>query len=713
MSCSSTIIERVLKDYGNKPRTAIAYFYFDFAESYKLGMKTYLSSLIAQICRQRRDIPVDVQSLYDRYMAHHLLPTTDDLLGALSAATEGLEVFLICDALDECAERDLLLNVLATISKGNCGRIKILATSRSERDIEIAVSPLLTGNVCIQDAKIDADIRLFVCNSIAKGPKMRRWPTSVKAEVESALVQGAKGMFRWVKCQLDVLRNCTTPQDLKKALKALPPTLDETYERILLSIDKNDRGKAHTALQWLTFSARPLQLQEVAEAVVVEPECDSFSPEDRMFEPYDIISICRSLVSISEDTSELRLAHYSVQEYLVSERIRKGPASFFSVIRVSADTLIAEVCLTYILLFDKPDSLSKTSLSEWPLLDYACKHWFHHAGRLTGESDRRNASRLTEKLFTPHKNLAFYQWLRVFEPDRPWISFDPHKEFSSLATPLYYSSYCCLLDATRNLLYRGANVDARGGHYSTPLNAAASRIAHPGSEAVIHLLIQSKADINMVDDRGWGPLHQTCWFGHAQLANLLLQSGADIDSQDWGGGSPMHLASFGGHLSVIQILLEHNAEIDAKARLKRVDLKVGSKYEARLSNRRTPLMEAAWNGQEEAVQMLLDLGANINAVDDHGMTTLIRAARCGHEKLVKILLSRGADAAVKDKKGWTAEKWLSAVCLNESGNSFGTGSYDDIRTDNEITIKSVFDLGPSSADVRSYVEHRNSIINSC
>ncbi|KAH8756434.1 hypothetical protein BGZ57DRAFT_957852 [Hyaloscypha finlandica] len=663
---SSTIIERVLKDYGNKPRTAIAYFYFDFAESYKLGIKTYLSSLIAQICRQRRDIPVDVQSLYDRYMAQHLLPTTDDLLGALSAATEGLEVFLICDALDECAERDLLLDVLATISTGNCGRIKILATSRSERDIEIAVSPLLTGNVCIQDAKIDADIRLFVCNSIAKGPKMKRWSTSVKAEVESALVQGAKGMFRWVKCQLDVLRNCATPRDLKKALKALPPTLDETYERILLSIDKDDRGKAHTALQWLTFSARPLQLQEVAEAVVMEPECDSFSPEDRMFEPYDIISICRSLVSISEDTSELRLAHYSVQEYLVSERIRKGPASFFSVIRVSADTLIAEVCLTYILLFNKPDSLSETSLLEWPLLDYACKHWFHHAGRLTDESDRRNESRLTDKLFIPHKNFAFYQWLRVFEPDRPWISFDRHKEFGSLATPLYYSSYCCLLDATRNLLYRGANVDARGGHYSTPLNAAASRIAHPDSEAVIHLLIQSKADINMVDDRGWGPLHQTCWFGNAQVAKLLLQSGANIDSQDLGGGSPMHLASFGGHLSVIQILLEHNAEIDAEARLKRVDLKVGSKFEARLSNRRTPLMEAAWNGQGEAVQMLLDSGANINAVDDHGMTTLIRAARCGHEKLVKALLSRGADAAVKDKMGWTAEKWLSAVCLNES-----------------------------------------------
>lgn len=54
-------------------------------------------------------------------------------------------------------------------------------------------------------------------------------------------------------------------------------------------------------------------------------------------------------------------------------------------------------------------------------------------------------------------------------------------------------------------------------------------------------------------------------------------------------------------------------------------------------------MEAAWGGQEETINLLLDFGANINDVDDHGMTSLIRAARIGHEKVVKALLSRGID----------------------------------------------------------------------
>jgi ankyrin repeat protein len=72
-------------------------------------------------------------------------------------------------------------------------------------------------------------------------------------------------------------------------------------------------------------------------------------------------------------------------------------------------------------------------------------------------------------------------------------------------------------------------------------------------------------------------------------------------------------------------------------------------------------MEAAWNGQESVVELLLDLGANIDAVDDHGMTALIRAARCGHGKVVQLLRNRGANCEVKDKKGWTALKWQSVV----------------------------------------------------
>jgi hypothetical protein len=50
--------------------------------------------------------------------------------------------------------------------------------------------------------------------------------------------------FRWVVCQLDMLRGCCPPS-LRDALNELPETLDETYKRILLGIDKKKQEYVH------------------------------------------------------------------------------------------------------------------------------------------------------------------------------------------------------------------------------------------------------------------------------------------------------------------------------------------------------------------------------------------------------------------------------------------------------------------------------------
>ena len=61
---------------------------------------------------------------------------------------------------------------------------------------------------------------------------------------------------------------------LRKALAELPPTLDETYNRILCAIDNDHSTHALRILQWLAFSARPLLIEEVAEVVAIDPERD-------------------------------------------------------------------------------------------------------------------------------------------------------------------------------------------------------------------------------------------------------------------------------------------------------------------------------------------------------------------------------------------------------------------------------------------------------
>ena len=69
-----------------------------------------------------------------------------------------------------------------------------------------------------------------------------------------------------------------------------------------------------------------------------------------------------------------------------------------------------------------------------------------------------------------------------------------------------------------------------------------------------------------------------------------------------------------------------------------------------------PIVAAAFNEHGDAVQLLLDSGANVNGNMKRGQTALMVAAYHGHTDTVRLLLSRGADANA-DFEGDTALLW--------------------------------------------------------
>lgn len=336
--------------------------------------------------------------------------------------------------------------------------------------------------------------------------------------------------FRWVFCQLDVLKKCKDKRALDKALESLPETLHKTYDRILQNIDAQDQEKARHALIWLAFSNRPLEIEEVANAAVLDPQAiTTFDPDERLFDPNSILEILGSLVTRSlEDSSSkvIVLAHFSVQEYLISGEIKSNETSKFGIIDIVPDYFIAESCLQYLFYYDESDlkTISEKDLETFPLLKYACQFWYIHTNAIPSEIQKPTDSIL--RLFL--SDTALVSWLRVHVPD----SEDNFrfKELIDIATPLHYASTVGLETVVPLLLEKGADVDAKTGSQETALQLAAKN-------------------------------------GHAAVARLLLDRGAEVDSGDFLGRTPLYWAASRNHFMVIKLLLARNANTDELIRV--------------------------------------------------------------------------------------------------------------------------------------------------
>jgi hypothetical protein len=105
--------------------------------------------------------------------------------------------------------------------------------------------------------------------------------------------------FRLASLQINELQDCHSEDELEHQLECLPHDLDEVYDRIILGI-KRHREDALTILQWLSFSARPLKLAEVAQVTCVVPDTDQglrFKPSRVLADPRSVLIICSSLVT--------------------------------------------------------------------------------------------------------------------------------------------------------------------------------------------------------------------------------------------------------------------------------------------------------------------------------------------------------------------------------------------------------------------------------
>lgn len=131
------------------------------------------------------------------------------------------------------------------------------------------------------------------------------------------------------------------------------------------------------------------------------------------------------------------------------------------------------------------------------------------------------------------------------------------------------------------------------------------------------------------------------------------------------GESPIMAALYRGHLHVVDTLVELGTELDLFASaatghlegLRRALQQPGA-VNAFAYDGWTPLHLAAFFGQLDAARLLLDAGADVEAVSHNGMrNTPLHAATAGkHEPIALLLLQRGANPHVLDAGGFSARR---------------------------------------------------------
>lgn len=261
----SAIIDELRAIRWEKPSLRVAYWYFSVNDTNRRSLQNLLRALFTQLCPTSAAPPALIK-LWDANRRGREAPQVSESIQALehilgeSLAEVRPTIFIVIDALDESneAERAEILDMLQRIVSLYVD-IHLLVTSRTstvevEQRLQDAAKLF---NVVIEHQHADEDILTHITEQLQNDEDLNKWPPDLRNIIEKALAANAAGMFRWVDCQLQAIRRCMKPNELRKALTSLPTDLRAVYANELANVEDRLVEDARKLLGWLTYPQRP------------------------------------------------------------------------------------------------------------------------------------------------------------------------------------------------------------------------------------------------------------------------------------------------------------------------------------------------------------------------------------------------------------------------------------------------------------------------
>ena len=204
------------------------------------------------------------------------------------------------------------------------------------------------------------------------------------------------------------------------------------------------------------------------------------------------------------------------------------------------------------------------------------------------------------------------------------LGVDINTKFKNKERALHIASHHDTLEVAEFLISNGADITTKDNFDNTPL----SYMVEKNSSTLLKILTQIEINPVIKNDL----LNASARCNALELAEFLIKSGVNVNAINKRNFTALTYAIGHGSYEVTKLLIESGAVLSPSIMLMTVQ-----------SHAKSP----------KIVELLIDSGADINAVDKDGNTTLHRAMCWSKPEIADVLIKKGADLEIKNKLGDT------------------------------------------------------------
>ena len=462
-----------------------------------------------------------------------------------------------------------------------------------------------------------------------------------------------------------VIAIATTPLKARKAIKQLPQgeaALGERYLEAMERIESQHAGRRELAKKtflWLSYSCRPLQVDELLHALAIDIldidfEYQEESDHEESAVEFDednipdialVLSSCAGLVLISSSSHVVGFAHYTVQEFFIGFRDKWYP---------DGHSLLCVACIQY-LSHEGLCSRSNQNEEAYALKHYAANFWGEHAkrgwpanyqkavlGLLNSDRQRFKAAswRGSEEDFSlshrPQREpqvvkaahlVAYFGLNDMIEP----LDFSENaadSETSPGHTALAWAVHRGYIGCVKKLLDRGASIPVPIPSSGEPFDFKENRFVHNPltlafrRQEILDYMLDHDAFRRIPTDDCKTMLILAAFFGKKDVVSRLLTP----SHLEWARNpGVLAIATYSKNIELVQWLLELGADVQDE------------------TSWATSLDYACQSGSKDMVSYLLSRGAKIPMERGRLTRTLHDAACGGITFFLGYLIEAGAD----------------------------------------------------------------------